>query len=257
MDYWDPPKHSINHHQSSKPSKNEQSQQLRQFKVLEVELWQAQHSLYAQHFWPCTTSLCGQFYQNYMVVNQECFKDCLQRLSLKRVSLKRIKYESCRSQEGAEKRGLDCFGLKAELVQRLKEARAASAQDSTGADGSEVPSHEVPAHPFAAAEDSKKRKLDNAASSEASQDCNTMEWLCSKCSKSFTTKFNLTRHEKNPCRVLMLHVCPGKHGEGCPAEYSTNNKAHYDDHVKVCGIGRGGKREGAGSGGKREDAKRG
>ena len=142
-------------------------------------------------------------------------------------------------------------------MQRLKEARAASAQDSTGADGSEVPSHEVPAHPFAAAEDSKKRKLDNAASSEASQDCNTMEWLCSKCSKSFTTKFNLTRHEKNPCRVLTLHVCPGKHGEGCPAEYSTNNKPHYDDHVKVCGIGRGGKREGAGSGGKREDAKRG
>ena len=124
-------------------------------------------------------------------------------------------------------------------MQRLKEARAA------------------PAHPFAAAEDSKKRKLDNAASSEASQDCNTMEWLCSKCSKSFTTKFNLTRHEKNPCRVLTLHVCPGKHGEGCPAEYSTNNKPHYDDHVKVCGIGRGGKREGAGSGGKREDAKRG
>ena len=156
-----------------------------------------------------------------------------------------------------KKRGLDCFGLKAELVQRLKEARAASAQDSTGADGSEVPSHEVPAHPFAAAEDSKKRKLDNAASSEASQDCNTMEWLCSKCSKSFTTKFNLTRHEKNPCRVLTLHVCPDKHGEGCPAEYSTNNKPHYDDHVKVCGIGRGGKREGAGSGGKREDAKRG
>ena len=153
-----------------------------------------------------------------------------------------------------KKRGLDCFGLKAELVQRLKEARAASAQDSTGADGSEVPSHEVPAHPFAAAEDSKKRKLDNAASSEASQDCNTMEWLCSKCSKSFTTKFNLTRHEKNPCRVLTLHVCPGKHGEGCPAEYSTNNNPHYDDHVKVCGIGRGGKREGAGSGGKREGA---
>ena len=148
-----------------------------------------------------------------------------------------------------KKRGLDCFGLKAELVQRLKEARAASAQDSTGADGSEVPSHEVPAHPFAAAEDSKKRRLDNAASSEASQDCNTMEWLCSKCSKSFTTKFNLTRHEKNPCRVLTLHVCPGKHGEGCLAEYSTNNNPHYDDHVKVCGIGRGGKREGAGSGG--------
>ena len=47
MDYWDPPKTIIN--QSIKPSKNEQSQQLRQFKVLEVELWQAQHSLYAQH----------------------------------------------------------------------------------------------------------------------------------------------------------------------------------------------------------------
>ena len=42
-----PPKTIINH--QSKPSKNEQSQQLRQFKVLEVELWQAQHSLYAQH----------------------------------------------------------------------------------------------------------------------------------------------------------------------------------------------------------------
>ena len=74
-----------------------------------------------------------------------------------------------------KKRGLDCFGLKAELVQRLKEARAASAQDSTGADGSEVPSHEVPAHPFAAAEDSKKRKLDSAA---ASEDCNTSAGLC-------------------------------------------------------------------------------
>ena len=47
-----PPK-TINHqsinHQSSNSTKNEQSQQLRQFKVLEVELWQAQHSLYAQH----------------------------------------------------------------------------------------------------------------------------------------------------------------------------------------------------------------
>ena len=95
-----------------------------------------------------------------------------------------------------KKRGLDCFGLKAELVQRLKEARAACAQNLRGADGSEAPSHEVPAHPVAAEEDSKKRKLDNAASSEASQDCNTMEWLCSKCSKSFTTKFNIPRHEK-------------------------------------------------------------
>jgi hypothetical protein len=43
-----PPK-TINHQSSIKPTKNDQSQQLRQFKVLEVELWQAQHSLYAQH----------------------------------------------------------------------------------------------------------------------------------------------------------------------------------------------------------------
>jgi hypothetical protein len=180
-----------------------------------------------------------------------------------------------------KKRGLDCHGLKAELVQRLTEARAASprsAQDSAGADGSEVPSHsaaaedsntrklddedggdddedEVPAaHPFAAtADDSKKRKLDNAA---ASEDYNTMEWLCSKCNKPFTTKFNLTRHEKKPCRAPTLHVCPGKDGEGCPEEYSTKKKTHYDDHVKVCGNGRGGKREGAGSGGPRVDAGR-
>jgi hypothetical protein len=45
-----PPKINQSINQSSiKPTKNEQSQQLRQFKVLEVELWQAQHSLYAQH----------------------------------------------------------------------------------------------------------------------------------------------------------------------------------------------------------------
>ena len=128
-----------------------------------------------------------------------------------------------------KKRGLDCYGLKAELVQRLNEARAASpsAQDLAGADASEVPSHPaaaedtkkrklddedggddedsddvVPTHPFAAAaEDSKKRKLDNAAASEASQDYNTMEWLCSKCRKPFTTKRSLTRHEKKPCRA--------------------------------------------------------
>jgi hypothetical protein len=116
--------------------------------------------------------------------------------------------------------------------------------------GDDEDGDEVPAHPFvAAAEGSNKRKLDNAAASEASQDCNTMEWLCSKCSKSFKTKFNLSRHENKSCRAPALHVCSGKHGEGCPADYSTKIKTHYDDHVKVCGSGRGGKR--AGSGGKR------
>ena len=50
-----------------------------------------------------------------------------------------------------------------------------SLDDENGGDDDE---DEVPAHPFAAtAEDSKKRKLDSAA---ASEDCNTMEWLCSK-----------------------------------------------------------------------------
>ena len=50
-------------------------------------------------FWPCTTSLCGQFdtkitWLSIKSVSKSVFK---------RVSLKRIKYESCRSQEGAEK----------------------------------------------------------------------------------------------------------------------------------------------------------
>jgi hypothetical protein len=42
----EPPQNNQSINQSAaKPSKNDQSQQLHQFKVLEVVLWQAQHSL--------------------------------------------------------------------------------------------------------------------------------------------------------------------------------------------------------------------